>query len=66
LNTKILIKIASVIAVSGLSLVICTLLFNLFIGTSIATKNTLMLIGFAMMFLGTLWKVVLEMNSPEE
>jgi hypothetical protein len=65
LNTKSWIKIASVVALSGFILVIGTLLTNLFIGITPSFSTTVMVIGFTLMFLGTLWKVVLEMNSPD-
>lgn len=58
-----IIKIATIIAVSGVSLVIGTLLLRMIFRIDTSNKNTLLIVGFAMMLLGTLWKVVMEMNS---
>ena len=58
-----IIKIATIIAVSGVSLVISTLLLRMIFRIDTSNKNTLLIVGFAMMLLGTLWKVVMEMNS---
>jgi hypothetical protein len=63
LNSKLFIKIASVVAVSGFTLVVSMLLSQLFINLEQSTRNTVMVVGFTLMLLGTLWKVVLEMNE---
>uniref|UniRef100_UPI004048B0F4 hypothetical protein n=1 Tax=Roseivirga sp. TaxID=1964215 RepID=UPI004048B0F4 len=63
MNTKLFIKIASIVAVSGFVLVISMLLSKFLINLEQSTSNTVMVVGFTLMLLGTLWKVVLEMNE---
>jgi uncharacterized membrane protein len=60
-------KIVTVIAFIGLGLVLIVLLSRLFFGSLIATdiRTVMLVIGFAMMILGTLWKVVLDMNDQD-
>ncbi|PIQ47913.1 MAG: hypothetical protein COW03_13305 [Cytophagales bacterium CG12_big_fil_rev_8_21_14_0_65_40_12] len=63
MNTKKFIKIASVVAISGFILVISMLVSKFLINLEQSTRNTIMVIGFTLMLLGTLWRVVLEMNE---
>lgn len=56
-------KIASVVAISGFTLVIGILVSKFLIPLEQSTRNTVMVIGFTLMLLGTLWRVVLEMNE---
>ncbi|KYG82448.1 hypothetical protein [Roseivirga echinicomitans] len=66
MKRQTIIKIASAIAISGVLLVIVTLLSRLIFRIETSDKNTLLIIGFTMMLLGTLWKVVMEMNNKED
>lgn len=63
-----LIKITGIIAMSGLVIVLLMILATQFFSQSFDRdlRNSGMVIGFALMLLGTLWKVVLEMNSEDE
>jgi len=63
MTRKTVIKIASALAVSGITVVIGTLILQIVFRLGSSNKNTLLVIGFAMMLLGTLWRVVMEMNS---
>lgn len=66
MKRQTIIKLASGIAISGVLLVIGTLLSRLIFNIEPSEKNTLLIIGFTMMLLGTLWKVVMEMNNRED
>lgn len=66
MKKKLIIKIVSGVAIGGLVIVIGTLIAGLLFPFKHIEKNTLFIIGFTMMLLGTLWKVVLEMNKPED
>lgn len=66
MKRQTIIKLASAIAISGVLLVIGTLLSRLIFRIETSDKNTLLIIGFTMMLLGTLWKVVMEMNNKED
>tara|TARA_R110001592_G_scaffold17115_9_gene72491 strand:+ start:3785 stop:3985 length:201 start_codon:yes stop_codon:yes gene_type:complete len=66
MKRQTIVKLASAIAISGVLLVIGTLLSRLIFRIETSDKNTLLIIGFTMMLLGTLWKVVMEMNNKED
>lgn len=66
MKRQTIVKLASAVAISGVLLVIGTLLSRLIFQIETSEKNTLLIIGFTMMLLGTLWKVVMEMNSRED
>ncbi|KYG79086.1 hypothetical protein EV198_3649 [Roseivirga ehrenbergii] len=66
MKRQTIVKLASAVAISGVLLVIGTLLSRLIFQIETSGKNTLLIIGFTMMLLGTLWKVVMEMNSRED
>ena len=60
-------KIVTVIAFIGLGLILTVVLSRLFFGSLIATdiRTIMLVIGFAMMLVGTLWKVILDMNDQD-
>ncbi len=66
MKRQTIVKLASAVAITGVLLVIGTLLSRLIFQIETSEKNTLLIIGFTMMLLGTLWKVVMEMNSRED
>ncbi|KOF03787.1 hypothetical protein OB69_04295 [Roseivirga seohaensis subsp. aquiponti] len=66
MKRQTIVKLATAVAISGVLLVIGTLLSRLIFHIETSEKNTLLIIGFTMMLLGTLWKVVMEMNSRED
>ncbi|WP_339699904.1 hypothetical protein [uncultured Roseivirga sp.] len=66
MKRQTIVKLASTIAILGVLLVIGTLLSRLIFQIETSEKNTLLIIGFTMMLLGTLWKVVMEMNNKED
>ncbi|MGW8121494.1 hypothetical protein ACV07N_02460 [Roseivirga echinicomitans] len=66
MKRQTIIKLASAVAISGVLLVIGTLISRLIFNIQTSDKNTLLIIGFTMMLLGTLWKVVMEMNRSED
>jgi hypothetical protein len=61
IDSKLIIKLTTAIAVLGFSLVILNLLFNF----KTRTSTLIFVVGFAMMFLGTLWKAVIDMNKED-
>ena len=61
IDSKLPLKLATIVAVIGFVLVVFNLLFNFMTRTS----SLIFVVGFAMMFLGTLWKAVLEMNQED-
>ena len=66
MKRQTIVKLASTIAILRVLLVIGTLLSRLIFQIETSEKNTLLIIGFTMMLLGTLWKVVMEMNNKED
>lgn len=54
-------KLITAVAVTGFALVVFNLLFNF----KTRTSTLLFVVGFAMMFLGTLWKAVIDMNKED-
>lgn len=56
-------KITGWVAMTGLLLVIMSFVLKLFSTVDLSSRSVLMVIGFAMMLLGTIWRVVLEMNE---
>lgn len=58
-----LIKLTTILAVTGLLIVLATIGLNLLNLLETSEKNLALVIGFVAMLLGTLWKVVLEMNQ---
>lgn len=63
ISSKLILKLATIIAFLGFGLVLVTILINALISISNPTKSLLLVSGFALMLLGTLWKVVFEMNQ---
>ena len=67
MSKKISSKIVTVIAFAGLGLILTVVLSRLFFGSLIASeiRTVMLVIGFAMMLVGTLWKVILDMNDQD-
>ncbi|MCE7993869.1 MAG: hypothetical protein HEP71_17915 [Roseivirga sp.] len=65
ISSKLILKLATIVAFSGFGLVLLTILVNALFSISNPTKSLLLVSGFALMLLGTLWKVVLEMNQED-
>ena len=59
-------KITGWVAFFGLSLVVLSFALNLFLEADLSVRSMLMITGFTMMLLGTIWRVVLEMNEEDE
>jgi hypothetical protein len=64
-NPKLILKIATIAAVSGLCIVILSILTNILYPLTPFMKSLMLVAGFTMMLLGTLWKVVIEMNQAD-
>jgi hypothetical protein len=60
------IKVVTRIAFFGLFLVLVSLLFKLFKVISFDIRSGMLVTGFTLMLLGSIWRVVLEMNEPDE
>ncbi len=65
ISSKLIIKLTTILAFTGLSLVLITILINAVADITNPTRSLLFVVGFALMLLGTLWKVVLEMNQED-
>ncbi|OEK03158.1 hypothetical protein BFP97_17235 [Roseivirga sp. 4D4] len=59
------IKIVTRIAFLGLSLVLLAFLLKLFYPIDFNIRSGMLVIGFTLMLLGTIWRVVLEMNDSD-
>ncbi len=61
------IKIVTIIAFVGLALILTVILSRQFFGSLIASdiRTVMLVVGFAMMMVGTLWKVILDMNDQD-
>ncbi len=60
------IKVVTRIAFFGLFLVLMSLLFKLFNVIRFDIRSGMLVTGFTLMLLGSIWRVVLEMNEPDE
>lgn len=59
------IKLSTIVAFTGLATVLITMILNLFSLADPQYRTMMFVVGFTLMLLGTLWKVVLEMNREE-
>lgn len=59
-------KITGWVATLGLLLVIISFALKMVSSVDISSRSVLMVLGFTMMLLGTIWRVVLEMNEEPE
>lgn len=59
-------KLTSIAAVTGLALVLLSMISRFFEIIPIRSRNIVMVIGFALMLLGTIWRVVHDMHQPDE
>lgn len=59
-------KITGWVATIGLSLVIISFILKIFSNADLSIRSILMVLGFTMMLLGSIWRVVLEMNEEAE
>ncbi|MFY0594139.1 hypothetical protein [Roseivirga sp.] len=59
-------KITGWIAVAGLILVIISFVLRMFSIIDMSVRSMFMIAGFTLMLLGTLWRVVLEMNEDKQ
>lgn len=59
-------KITGWVATLGLLLVIISFTLKMVSFVEISSRSVLMVLGFTMMLLGTIWRVVLEMNEEPE
>ncbi len=59
------IKIVTRIAFFGLILVLLAFLSKLFYPIDFNIRSGMLVIGFTLMLLGTIWRVVLEMNESD-
>lgn len=60
------IKIVTRIAFFGLFLVLAAALIKTFYPIDVKTQSIMLVSGFTIMLLGSIWRVVLEMNEPDE
>lgn len=60
------VKIVTRIAFFGLSLVLAAVLIKFFYPIDVKTQSIMLVSGFTIMLLGSIWRVVLEMNEPDE
>ena len=65
IKTTTLIKLSTILAVCGLGTVLTTLLLNALGMLTVENRTLCLVVGFTAMLLGTLWKVVLEMNRED-
>ncbi|MCO6359717.1 hypothetical protein [Roseivirga pacifica] len=59
-------KLTGYIAFTGLAIVLLSILSRFVDLVPIRYRTTALIVGFTLMFLGTLWRVVTEMNAKEE
>lgn len=59
-------KITGIAAVIGLSLVLLGMASRFIEIIPTRVRTTIMIVGFALMLLGTLWRVVHDMQQPDE
>ncbi|MBO3699427.1 hypothetical protein [Roseivirga sp. E12] len=59
------VKIVTWIAFFGLFLVIIAALLKLFFSIDFNIRSVMLVTGFTLMLLGTIWRVVLEMNESD-
>lgn len=60
------VKIVTRIAFFGLFLVLATALIKVFYPIDVKTQSIMLVSGFTIMLLGSIWRVVLEMNEPDD
>lgn len=60
------VKIVTRIAFFGLFLVLAAGLIKIFYPIDVKTQSIMLVSGFTIMLLGSIWRVVLEMNEPDE
>jgi len=59
-------RVTGIAAIVGLAIVILSMLSNYFEIIPNRNRVILMIIGFTIMFLATIWRVVTDMNDHEE
>ena len=59
-------KFTGITALLGLSLVACSFLSRYFDIIPDRARTTVMIVGFTIMFLSSLWRVVIDMNAGED
>lgn len=60
------IKLVTRIAFFGLILVLSVALIKLLHPIDVMTQSIMLVSGLTIMLLGTIWRVVLEMNEPDD
>ena len=65
ISNKLIIKLTSTLAVLGFLLVVVIMGLNFLSLIEASLRKVLLISGFTLMLLGTLWRVVLEMNNED-